>query len=124
MPLNQSNCRTFTRKLFAGQLRTITLLKRDDDQREGVVTSYVLYECRRSLITKSGEPLAGDMSVDYRTVWHIPRRELDRVGVNYINVLDRIVDNVEKITWQPEAQEEISNKLFSNEIDIQCVRRK
>ena len=122
--LRHSTTRTFTRITFAGILETVTLLKRGDDQQEGTVTSYKLFQCRRSLITKKGEPIAGDVLSDHRCIWHIPRREMDRIGIQYLTPDDQIIDSRNRV-WQPEGQphaEVISDKLFENEMDIQCVR--
>jgi hypothetical protein len=85
------------------------------------VTSYLLFQCRRSLITKEGEQIQGGVQTDHRTIWHIPRIELDRVGVKYINSLDRILDQQGRY-WQPEATTQITDKLFENHLDLQCLR--
>jgi hypothetical protein len=123
MPLRRGNTRTFHRTLFGGILETITLMKRGDDQQQGTVVSYVLFQCRRGLITKTGETLAGDMVSSHRTIWHIPRIELDRIGISYLNPLDQIVDSQGR-TWQPESTTEIVDKLFENHLDVQCLRVK
>lgn len=121
MPLNAANQRYFHRTLFAGILETVTLLKRGDDQQEGTVTAIQLFECRRGQITKTGEPLAGDETADHRTTWHIPRSEMDRVGVAYLNSLDRIVDGKNRY-WQPESTTPITVKLFEVHVDVDCLR--
>jgi len=102
-------------------LESITLLKRSDDQQEGTVTSYKLFQCRRGRITKTGEPISHDMTSDHRASWHIPRVELDRVGVNYINAADRIVDYRGRY-WQPESTTPIEIKIFENQLTIPCLR--
>lgn len=117
----------FHRNLYSGlgMLKSITLLKRNDDQNENVVTSYVLFECRRSQIFKSDEPIQNDMSASYRTTWHIPRIELDRIGIAYINALDRILElsDTKKVNrvWGPEATTQIIGKLFENHVCVECV---
>ena len=121
MPLNQRNSRVCHRTLFAGILEKVTILKRGDDQREGTVTAYKVFQCRKSLITKTKEPIAGDMLADHRLIWHIPRVELDRVGINYLNPADRIVDGLGRI-WQPESTTTITIKLFETHIDVHCLR--
>ena len=123
MPIDRFNTRSFHRRLYAGAgyLETVTLLKRKDDQQEGTVTAYTMHQCRRSRIQKQGEPLQGDMSADHRTVWHIPRTELDRIGIAYLNVLDRIVDKKQRY-WQPESPDRLDIALFENQLHIQCVR--
>lgn len=121
MPMNRRNTRTFQRRLYAGELETITLLKRNDDQQQGVVTKYTLFGCRKSRTFHSGEPIAGDIASNDHATWHIFRIELDRVGVDHINAADRIVDKFGRY-WQPEANTEIRIQLFENVIDVDCLR--
>lgn len=123
MPLNRKTTRTFHTKLYATELESIWLQKRGDDQLEGRVVTYQLFQCRRSRISKLGEPILGDMSSADRTVWHIPRIELDRVGVNYIDPLDIIIDQNGR-KWQAESDTGIEEKLFSNHYCILCKRLK
>jgi hypothetical protein len=125
MPLNEKNTRTFHRTLYGGtgMLQTVTLLKRDDDQRQGNVTAYKLFQVRWSRIFKTGEPILGDMSSSHTRTVHLPRIELDRVGVAHINALDRFVDR-EGVTWQPESTTNITVKLFQNHICVVCLRVK
>ena len=129
MPINKRNQRDFHRKLYAGQLKSVDLLKRLDDQRQGTVTRYRLHSVRRGQITKTGEQLQGDMSSNHSTVWHIPRQELDRLGIDHLNPLDRIVEYVddggkplqEPRYWQPEATTVILEKLFEQMLNIDCL---
>lgn len=121
MPLNRRNQRVFHRTLFAGMNQTVTLLKRGDDLQQGTVTAYTLFQVRRSLISKTGEQIVGGTQSDHRCIWHIPRVEMDRVGVTYINSADRIVDQ-EGRYWQPEATTEIVDKLLELHLDLQCLR--
>ena len=121
MPLNKTNTRTFHRTLYAGILEKVTLLKREDDLRQGTVTSYTVYQIRWSRVYKSGEPFQGDMHSDHRRTIHIPRVELDRIGVAYINPADRFVDEQNRI-WQPESTTQIVIPLFSNHICVDCLR--
>ncbi|MDE2098086.1 MAG: hypothetical protein KGL39_12605 [Patescibacteria group bacterium] len=121
MPIRANNQRNFHRKLFAGQTETITLKKRGDDQNEGTITDYLLFTCRRSLFTKTGEQIALDETANTRCVWHIPKVELDRVGISWLNSLDRIVDGKNR-WWQPEATTTITVKLFSQHVDLECLR--
>lgn len=126
MPLNKRNTKTFHRYLYAGQLEKITLLKRGDDLQEGQLRSLTIYQARRSMISKRGEPLQGDMAVGTAAVWHIPRSELERVGVQHINVLDRFVDysGPEGLPryWQPESGQNILVKCFEQHYTVDCVR--
>lgn len=106
-------------------LKTITLLHREDDQQEGTVTSFVLFNCRHSQISKSDQPISQEMSASHRVVWHIPRVELDRVGVNYINALDRIVEvadtgKVNRV-WQVESTNTMTAKLFENHLCVETL---
>ena len=132
MPLGPNNTRVFHRTLYSNELKTIVLLKRGDDQSEGTVTAYKLFECRRSRINKSGEPYQGDMASDHSTRWHIPRTELDRVGVAYINGLDRFVERSDAQQgspsyglvryWAPEDGQAIDIALFENYVHVDCLR--
>ncbi len=122
MPLNARNTRFFHRTLYASELQSISILKRGDDQREGEVTKYTLYQCRRSIITKTGEPIAGEMTSYHRVTWHIPTCELKRVGINYLNSADRIIDEDEGSIYQPESTTSITLKTFSNHQNIDCLR--
>ena len=121
MPLNKRNTTVFHRTLYAGELVTVTLLKRNDDQDEGTVTPYLIFQSRRSIILKQGEPYQGDMSSDHDCVWHLPRVELDRVGVNYLSAADGIVDEKGRV-WQNEADIGFEVKLFENHVCMACKR--
>lgn len=121
MPLNRHNVRTFHRTLYAGILETVTLLKRNDDQGQGTVTKYQVFQVRRSLITRVGEPIQGDIDTDVRTTFHLPRIELDRIGVGHINAADRIID-FDNRYWQPESADAIIVKLFEQHVCVDCVR--
>ncbi len=125
--LRRETSRTSTRKVFGpGITETVTLLKRDDDQRQGVVRALTIYGARRSAIAKGGETIQGDNTVDHRTVWHLPLRRLQEVGVAYISALDRIVQTREGLekgwTWEPEGTTMIDVKLLGAEIDLACLR--
>ncbi len=119
MPLNPQNCRFFHRTLYAGWNETVTLLKRADDMQAHQVTPYVLYDVRWSKIFKTGQPIAGQMSSDHRRTVHVPRIELERIGVAYINALDRFVD-IQGRYWQPESTSLITVKLGLVHICIDC----
>jgi hypothetical protein len=122
MPLNRKNTRHFHRVLFGGIGQRVTLLKRDDDLRQGVVRAILLFQVRRSQITKTGETILGGEAVDMRCTWHIPLCELDRVGVPYLNALDRIVDEVGGTgTWMPQSDTMITSKMFGNHVDLECT---
>ncbi len=120
MPLNKRNTRTVHRTCFAGITETVTLLKRNDDQQQGTVRSIKLFRCRKGQIAKTGESILGDMAASHTATWHIPRSQLDLVGVAYLNSLDRIVDKQGR-TWQPESTTGIDVKLFENEVDLACL---
>jgi hypothetical protein len=126
MPLNRSNMRPFFRKLYAGLTLTVTLLRRGDDLRQGVVTKYTLFNCFRGPIHVANETIQRDMSADVRAAWTIPRQELERVGVWYLNNLDRIIDydSPQKLPrwWQPEAPTGIDVKLREDVITLACLR--
>lgn len=126
MPLAKNNQRVFHRCLYAGQLKTVTVLKRGWDQKEGTVTSYTFFEARRSQITKTGEPIQQEMLSDHRTTWHLPRTEFDRNGITELNPADRIIETStspnETRHWQPESGNTITAKLFEDHVCVECVR--
>lgn len=119
--INRTSSRTFHRKLFAPMLEKVTLLKRDNDQRQGTVTALILFQCWRGQIFKKGQTIQNDMVVEHTTTWHLPRTELERVGVAFLNSLDRIVDGKARY-WQPESSTEIRVKLFETHVDLDCLR--
>ncbi len=102
-------------------LQSVTLLKRGDDQAEGTVTAYTLHQCRPSKQYKDGQPIQGNWAVGSRVVWHIPVVELERHGINYLNVLDRIVDEQNQY-WQPESPQEIIYKLIRSHWCLDCIK--
>lgn len=121
MPLRKSNTRSFHKKLYAGELETITLLKRDNNFRAMVITKYTLFNCRMGQITKSGEQLDNDQTSNMRRTLHIPREELDRVGVQYLKALDTFIDSQNRF-WQAQSDTTITGKLWENHYDVECVR--
>lgn len=121
MPLNRRNSSVFHRTLYAGQLEKITLLKRGDDQQEGQVVAYSLFQCRRGNLSKHGEAIQGEMACFHSAQWLLPNVELRRIGVNYINVLDRIIDQF-NMWWQPESGQTISLSQFDNFYIVDTIR--
>ncbi len=109
------------RHLYAGMLQSVTLLKRGNDQAEGTVTAFRLHGLRQARIYKSGQPINGNMAVGSNVTWHIPMAELERVGVAYLNVLDRIVDKTGAY-WQPETGQMIRTQLLKTHVCYECVR--
>lgn len=121
MPLNKRTTRVFHRYLYATELQSVVLIKRDNDQREGVQKTLQLFNCRWSRIYKTGEPYQGDMSSSHTRELHIPRQELDRVGVAYLNAIDRFVDQDGRY-WQPESTTQLTVQLFENHCCLICLR--
>lgn len=121
MPLKRINSPSISRKIYAGQMEKVTLLKRKDDQQEGQVVAYTLFECRRGNISKTGEPIQLDMTVSHSVQWVIPAQQLLKISVNYLNVLDRIIDKY-GMWWQPESNQTITLSQFDQEYIIDCVR--
>lgn len=121
MPLNKRTTLHFHRILYATELETVTLLKRNQDMNAGIVTSYKMYDCRWGQTIKTGEPLQADMLSNHRRAIHIPRLELKRIGIQDISPLDRFID-VEGRYWQPEATTHITLKLWENHMCIDCLR--
>lgn len=128
MPLSRQNTKNFQRKLFVGWLEKIRLLKRNDDQQQGTVRAVIVFNARRSIATKTSQTIQHEMSAQHSCTWHIPKSELLRVGVEYINALDRIEQlgdgdpNEKGFFWQPESTTNIIVKLGGNEIDIETLR--
>jgi hypothetical protein len=126
MPLNRRTTTTTAyRTVYAGITQSIFLLKRGNDQFQGQVVQYKLFNCRISRQNKTGETVQRDMTVSHRAIWHIPKKELLRFGIHYLNALDRIVQiqgDEAGFTWQPEGTTDIEVKLFGNEVDLHCLR--
>jgi hypothetical protein len=119
MPLNKRNTKVFHRVLYGGIMEKVRLLKRNPNMNASVVTNYVLYQCWWTRISKSGQQHDNETMSDHRRTLHIPRCELDRVGVHYINPLDVFVDEQGRY-WQNEGDEAIDAKLWENHLDIPC----
>lgn len=126
MALRPETTRVFHRNLYAGMLQTVTLLKRNNDQQEGTVRSVRVFDCRQKKVYKTGEAIQVDMSSDNRCVWQLPLIELVRAGVQYINVIDRIVNTGAAFgvpgTWQPESDTQIVAQLYGNFVNVFCKR--
>ncbi len=122
MLLNPRNTKSVWRTVYPEMVYSITILKRGNDQQQGTVTSYKIFHARRGKMERTGEPLQEIMTDSHTTTWHIPAAELKRVGINFLSAADRIVWRDE--TWQPESTTVIDSKLFSNEIDVNCLRVK
>jgi hypothetical protein len=104
-------------------LGKVKLLKRGPDQQQGTVVAHILFNCRRSAITRKGQTLDGKLSSANSVIWHIPQEELDRVGVHYLTALDRIVDlDGGTGTWQPEAKDKVVEKLLRTHNDVHCIQ--
>lgn len=123
MTLNKNTVNEFHTMLYAGILESVTVLKRDDDQKSGTVRSVRMHECRWSKIHRTGEPIEVSMTSNNRRSIHIPKIEMERVGITHFNSLDRIVDE-EGRHWQPESTTSITEKLFQRHICIDCLRVK
>lgn len=120
MPMNRRNTRTFHRRLFGGVAQKVRLLKRGDDLEQGTVTAYILFQCRQTRMTRQGGPIQGHTTSNTSCTWHVPVVELKRVGVHYLNALDRIVDSRGRY-WQPESTTSIDEKMFENHVDLDCL---
>lgn len=121
MVLARWNSTSFHRQLYAGQMERVILLKRNDDQQEGVVRALVLFECRRGNVQKTGEAINTDTQAVHSCQWVIPCIQLRAVGVNYINVCDRIVDQFNAF-WQPESPQTITLSQFDQYYIVECLR--
>lgn len=121
MPLRKNNTRTFHRTLYAGELETVVVYKRDGGPYSGSQRAIKLFECRWKPIEKTGQPLVGDNSSDHRRELVIPRSELDRVGIGYIIPGDKFSDAQGRY-WQTESDNMIEVKLFENFVNVQTKR--
>lgn len=120
--VTRQNQNVFYRNLYHTWHETsVTLLKRNNDQQQGTVVSYLLFNIRRRQISHTGEPIQGSMGAGDFVEWMFPMIELQRVGLNNINALDRIVDN-DGQTWQPEAPDTIRFRLGKNYISVSTRR--
>ncbi len=132
MVLRKANTRTQFRRMWAGKSKKVTLLKRDDDQKQGTVRAITLFDCIPSSMgfTKTGEAIQGDMSSNMTRTWIIPVAELHRNGVEYLNALDRIVETTDDgggilanpRYWHPEGTTNILVTMLENVIKIDCLR--
>lgn len=121
MPLRKENSMTFHRTLYGTILESVTFYKRGPNQQAGTVTTYTIYQCKRRQIQRTGEIINGGETVGSSTTWTVPRCELDRLGIGYITPLDMILDKNGR-WWQPEAPTIITDKLFSNFVNVDCLR--
>lgn len=120
--LRRKNSRNAHRWATGGRQESVQLLKRDDDQRQGTVTRYVLFQCRwKARMSKTGETIYKDVLVDNNRLLYVPVVELNRVGVAYINPADRFIDTQGRY-WQPESDTTIEIKLLETHLEINCTR--
>ncbi len=128
MPISPATTRIFHRTLYANMLQSVRFLKRNNDQQQGTVTAYTLFECRQSMSFADGQTIQGDMLSNHRCVWHVPAIALNALGFTFINMLDRIDNTLTGVgigvpgVWQPESNTELIRKLFSNHYCISCLR--
>lgn len=130
MPLRKYSTHRLYRVFGGYRTKTVTLLKRNDDQQQGTVRSLLVFNARRGAIHKAGETLQGDMVVDHRTEWYLPVEELKRVGVAYLNNLDRVLEKTDDggvpispwRFWQVESTTTIDINLFENWVVLHCLR--
>ena len=121
MGLRRNNTRYLHRKVYPGKSETITLLKRDDGLAAGTFRSLKIFQCLIGYETKQGQWVHSEETTSHTAVWQIFVTELKRVGVTYINPLDRIV-RADGSHWQPESTTTIDLKLFRNAVHISCLR--
>lgn len=124
MVIRRSNTTVFDRTLYAGETEKVRLYKRGDDQRQGTVVAYILFNCRHTHVAKDGETIENDTSSGMRTTWFIPLRELRRHGITYLNAADRIEQLTGKEAgrqWIPESTTSITESLFGNMIVVDCL---
>ena len=103
-------------------LRTVTLTKRGNNQQQSTGVNHKLYGVRQKKQYYGGQNLNGDLTSNDYCIWQIPRTELDRVGVENINIVDRITDDATGEIWQPESDDIIVNQLFTNILNCPSKR--
>ena len=118
--LTPETTKHFHETLYAGQLQSLTLYKRGDDQSQGTVVTHKLFDCRRGKITRSGQTIQGRMTSNSRLTWHIPGYQLQRLNIDYLSALDKLYDALTDSWWQPEADTTILNKLWDNHVCVDC----
>lgn len=128
MPLRYSNTTSFHRKLYCDRIEPLKILKRNDDLQEGTVQALIVYACWHSRYTRTKEPISHDLTAEHTTDWHIALSELQRVGINFLSSLDRLVQiqpqNLQEQgwIWQPESDTNIDASVFGNALKIHCKR--
>jgi hypothetical protein len=121
--------------LFADLTVPVRLFKRGDDQDQNRVTEYRLFACRRGQVVRTGEGIAGEITSDTTTSWHVPLAELRRHGIEYLSGADRIVEDhaqggqggvelpqADWAWWQPLSDTVITEKLLDTHLDVACMR--
>lgn len=121
MVLARWNSHSIDKMLYAGQKEKVWLYKRNDDQQESQVQVFTLFDCRRGNISKTRGMINLDTQGDTSTQWIIPCIMLRSVGVNYINVCDRILDQF-GAWWQAENDQTITLSQFDQYYLIQTIR--
>lgn len=121
MGLSRRTTRTFHRYLYP-DLRTIVLHKRNRGQQQGSGTNYQLFNCRQKRIHYGGQNFDGTLTSNDYCEWMIPREELDRVGLDDLNIIDTITDVETGEVWQPESSDVLTIKLWRNFIDVPSKR--
>ena len=121
MALGPNTTRNFHRKLYPG-LRTIILHKRGRGSAQSTGTNYILFMVRQKRIHYGGQNVDGNMNTNDYCEWMIAREELDRVGVDDINIIDTITDVKTGEIWQPESSDILENKLWRNYLNIPTKR--
>jgi hypothetical protein len=122
MPLNRQNTKTFHINLYKGWSDTVTIKKRANDQNMGQIRTLTAFNVREKKIHHEGEPLRGTAAAGDRTVWQVPRIEMDRLGITEFNALDQII-GPDGQTWQVEANDgEITIQLGKNVVNVSCRR--
>jgi hypothetical protein len=125
MPLNERNSRNFHRMLRAGtNIQAIVLYKRGDNQAQGTVTTHKLFGCwREESVSRIGETVINQaIQVEVRATWNVPKAELDRVGIIFLNVTDKIYDPKGKGWWTPYSSDRITELLMGNYVSLSCHR--
>lgn len=120
--LNPHTTRTFHRNLYRGMLRTVIIMKRGINRQQSTATNYQIFQVRQKKIYYGGQNINGDMTSNDYCIWQIPRTELDRVGIENLNIIDRITDVVTGEIWQSESDDVLISQLFTNYVNCPSKR--
>lgn len=121
MGLSQRTTRTFHKYLYP-DLRTVVVRKRGRGQQQSESVNHTLYGVRQKRFHYGGQNVDGAMTTNHYCEWMLPRTELDRVGIDDLNMIDTITDVATGEIWLIESRDVIEVKLWRNYINLVTKR--